>query len=63
MLFEVDEQVVEDPAYYKVKVPQGCEKCHSNEAVLILSQHNFTESTGRLITVLVFTSCKHKWIN
>ena len=56
ILSEVNEQVVEDPAYQKVKVPQGCAKCHSNEAVLVMSQHNFTKSTGRLITVLANTN-------
>jgi DNA-directed RNA polymerase subunit M/transcription elongation factor TFIIS len=62
VLSEVKEQVVEDPASVKVKVHEGCEKCHTNEAVLVMSQHNFLKSTGRLIRILVCTSCKHKWI-
>ncbi len=63
VLSEVKEQVVEDPASLKVKVPEGCEKCHNNEAVSVMSQHNFSKSTGRLIVIMVCTCCKHKWIN
>lgn len=63
VLSKVNEGVVDDPTSLKIKVPKGCEKCNSNEAVFVLSQHNFSKYTGKLITILVCTSCKHKWIN